>query len=204
MNAIATTADKSQDVTTQQSSEVQTVPVSDFTYNRMPMVNNERGNAKKQQTVQSETSIISNESKATATSSNQLIAPQSTTPTPAQQSWASLFANSASNATTRPITEAQKKPVAKVPPYNPSHETKANIMPIAMASTQNVAAGVISYSSAASSTASSTANGNNKRQQPPTKARIAPSSKPSSSSQSDLSIDESSYRLGGESSIISI
>lgn len=169
-----------QDVTTQHSSEVQTVPVTDFGYSSA------RSNVKRPvQSVQTESP---NESKVTSV-------PQSTTPTPTQPAamcWASLFStNSATNSNSRPNVEQQKKPIAEVRPYNSNHEAKAINLPTPMTPQQNNTPGIISYSSAASSTT----NGN--KRHPPTKARIAPSSKPSSSSQSDISIDESSYRLGG-------
>lgn len=62
-------------------------------------------------------------------------APQTVTQAPAQTSWASLFANSSSSN-----TESQKKPVAKVSPYNSSQEPKSSNPPIRTAhqSTSNV------------------------------------------------------------------
>lgn len=150
----------------------------------MSVVCNDRSNVKKPvQSVQSESP---SESKVASV-------PQSTTPTPTQPAamcWASLFTGSSANSNSRPNAEQQKKPIAKVPPYNSSHEAKAINVPTPITQ-QNITTGIISYSSAASSTT----NGN--KRQPPTKARIAPSSKPSSSSQSDISMDETSYRLGG-------
>lgn len=153
-------------------------------YPRVPVVCNDRSNVKKPvQSVQSESP---NESKMASV-------PQSTTPTPtrpAAMCWASLFSSSSTNSNSRPNAEPPIKPIAKVPPYNSSHEAKAINVPTPITQ-QNIQPGVISYSSAASSTT----NGN--KRQPPTKARIAPTSKPSSSSQSDISIDETLFRLGG-------
>lgn len=138
--------------------------------------------------------------------SKMLVAPQSAAPQ--QSSWASLFANNSST------NSEQKKPVAKVSPYNSSQEPKQlnnSFQRTTSISTSNapgmfillkihslnfilnyqqiVFSIVLSYSSAASSTS-------NKRPAP-AKARVAPSAKPVQNNL-DSSVDESSLRLGGK------
>ncbi|XP_055324192.1 putative mediator of RNA polymerase II transcription subunit 26 isoform X3 [Sitodiplosis mosellana] len=162
--------------TTQQSSEVQTVPVSDMQPEEPSIFanNNNTNNINNN---------ASNRSENSKTPASQSI-PQAQASAPAPNSWASLFAPKESAS-----LESQKKPVAKVSPYNSSQEPKPSNPPLRTTPQSTTNAPVLSYSSAASSTA------NGSKRPTPAKARVAPSAKPPQNS-SEPSVDESSYRLG--------
>lgn len=194
VNATAATAlsteksvQSNQDVTTQQSSEMQTVPVSDM-QSEEPSIYANTNNNNNINNINA-----SNRSDATKVSSVQMapqtVASSTTAPAPTQApaapgTWAGLF------ATTSTSNAEQKKPIAKVSPYNTSHEPKPSNPPARATPLSTSNAPVLSYSSAASSAA------NGSKRPPPAKARIAPSAKPLQNS-SESSNDES-VRLGGK------
>lgn len=171
---VNTCTEKLHSDTTSQSSEVQTIPVSEI-----------------------DTEIVINASVARTTSPQPTI-PAVNQPTASASSWASLFTKPASN-----LSESQKKPVAKVMPYNSTHnESKATNVPTPVTPTVPTAPGTLSYSATSSQKVPNLASSSTSlaKKAAPVKARIAPSSKGLSSPSASESqqFDEFSHRLGGK------
>lgn len=161
------------DAVTSQSSEVQTIPVSD-TVEVTPVV---------------------------------VVTPVAAPP-PAN-SWASLFSKSnptdglAPSTASRIVDPTTKKPIAKVSPYNSASNEQQSaksfsgavptpVTPAPIA----ISAGTLSYSAASTQKLPAPTTSNVKKEVP-VRARIAPSAKATSSTETHH-VDESSYRIGGE------